>query len=103
MTDIGIGDVVEATSDMPDSGVSKGDRDIVRALWVGEGICRGCGEFSGKGLVLAGHEPAGGAVSWHTCGWRKVGGSQADTIRRIRERLQNIPSVEYDIPIGGPL
>lgn len=85
--DIGPGDVVEAVKRMIGDRtnrpyVSVGQRAVVRSLLTTPPACRACkGEES---YILEG---ISSNLLFCVCGWRKIGGSQADTIRRFAEDL----------------
>jgi hypothetical protein len=99
--DLGKDDVVEAVRDLVGEvaghriEVRRGDRaTVVRvrsSTWL---ICPCDGPF---GLVLQEYplpEAYGSTWQWCACGWRKVGGSQADTVRRFVEELNRAPVLE---------
>lgn len=82
------GDVVEAVRDIrrrQDGGplleiaVPKGTRAVVRGLLSLPWLCTYCG--SSDGLDVGRLRPSA------LCAWRKIGGSQADTVRRFAEDL----------------
>lgn len=93
-TDIGKGDVVVAVYNMKQHGVLAGDRDIVAQVVDGIGICRHCAQAKTRGLILEKHPlTQRGAWAWCLCGWRKVGGSQADTVALFAPYLVNRPAL----------
>ena len=83
--DIGPGDVVERV-DLSDS-VLCGTRAIVLAVISPSELdpCEAC-DKDGPGLVLS-VPNAAGYEAWCIYHWRKIGGSQADTVRLFTEDL----------------
>lgn len=97
--ELGKGDVVVATTDQEpfppwyEYHVTKGDRGIVSAVvTVRTRGVPGCLCGSPFGLKV---EPFSllDDLAWCACQWRKIGGSQADTVRRFAE----------DLNLGKPL
>lgn len=91
-TDIGPGDVVSARAPATynDAPIPPGTRTVVVALGPDgqrtEPHCCKLARRPDRGLVLKDF-PMGDDSTWCPCVWRKIGGSQADTVARFRESL----------------
>lgn len=92
-TDIGPGDVVEAIRDIRrrvnngpllEITVAKGERHVVLAVAAFRLFgCTYCGGFDAIDVGLSG--------AACICGWKKIGGSEADTLRLFAEDLNAAP------------
>lgn len=95
--DIGVGDVVSAVRSerrLRTGWVVAGQRQVVLAIAVGRSNqpCGFCGQpFQGRALLALDLDPQGYG-NWCPCGWRKIGGSRSDTVRRFAEDLNLTPS-----------
>lgn len=97
--EIGPGDVVEATRDLPaqfgDTVICvapKGARAVVLGV-SGPGWCNcrpDCCGLDLEGWPLPRH------MHWCPCGWRKVGGSQVDTVRQFEDALRQCSPRELE-------
>ena len=89
MSDIGPGDVVERLTDHRYGLVKAGERFVVERIGTATGRCPACRDAAC--LHLRGVLPSPGRDGWSPCKWKKIGGSQADTIRTFAEDLSVKP------------
>lgn len=104
MSDIGRGDVVEATMDMSVTAafggpyvVAKGTRAIVLGIAPYRvSMCPTCGKRNGPGIQLVEY-PLRAGIAWCVCEWRKVGGSREDHVGWFAEYLKGQPVIDAKI------
>ncbi len=87
--DIGPGDVVEAV--INDGPVKVGDRTTVVEISIFSNYTTCICGLSGVGMRLRDFELPNPTWRWCPCGWRKIGGSRADIVRRFAEDLTVTP------------
>jgi hypothetical protein len=85
--DVGRGDVVASTGEHVAAGygIHVGDRSIVSDIQSFPGYCLSCGQTA-PGLLLERY-PLPPGYAWCICGWRKVGGGQAEHVAWFAEDL----------------